>query len=87
MQTWLQKLKNKYHWTNKMRVSKAAVFVCDGNLLKTHIRVDDSNTVIIGNTQMISVELVVAGENNRLVIGEGCYIENDAPAKAAAFED
>lgn len=88
MQTWLQKLKNKYHWSNKIRVSKLSVFTCDGDLLKTHISVDGNNTVTIGNnTKMLKVEIVVAGENNRLVIGNDCYIENDAPAKAAAFED
>lgn len=88
MQTWLQKFKNRYHWTNKIKVSKEATFVCEGDLLKTHIRVDGNNTVRIGQqTTLKKVELKVVGENNRLIIGDSCYIENDVPAKAAAFED
>ncbi len=88
MQTWLQRLKNKYHWSNKIKVSKASVFICEGRLLKTHITVEGNNTVIIHNAaQLLKVEIAIAGENNHLNIGENCYIENDAPAKAAAFED
>lgn len=88
MQTWLRKLKNKYHWSNKITVSQSSTFVCNGDLVKTRISVDSSNTVSIGsNTKLIKVELIVAGEGNQLMIGNNCYIENDAPAKAAAFED
>jgi len=88
MQTWLQKVKNRYHWTNKIKVSKEATFVCEGDLSKTHIHVDANNTVRIGQqTTLKKVELKVVGENNRLIIGDACYIENDVPAKAAAFED
>jgi hypothetical protein len=88
MQTWLQKVKNRYHWSNKIKVSKQANFICEGDLLKTHIYVDANNTVHIGQqTALKKVELKVVGENNRLIIGDHCYIENDVPAKAAAFED
>ena len=88
MQTWLQKVKNRYHWTNKINVAKEATFVCEGDLLKTHIRVDANNAVRIGQQTMLKkVELKVVGENNCLIIGDACYIENDVPAKAAAFED
>ncbi len=88
MQTWLQKFKNKYHWSNKISVAKTSVFNCDAQLLKTHITVEGNNTVSIGHqTKILKAEIAVAGENNRLHIGENCYIENDAPAKAAAFED
>jgi hypothetical protein len=88
MQTWLRKLKNKYHWSNKITVSQSSTFVCNADLVKSRVSVNGNNTVSIGSqTKLIKVELSVAGENNQLIIGNDCYIENDAPAKAAAFED
>jgi hypothetical protein len=88
MQAWLQQLKNQFPCSNKIRVSKSSIFVCDGDLRKTHICIDGNNTVTIGKqTKMLKVELEITGENNRVMIGADCYFENDAPAKAAAFED
>jgi hypothetical protein len=88
MHTWLQRLKNTYHWSNKIHVASAAHFLCEGTLLKTHIRVDGNNSVTIGHhTTLAKVELTVMGENNRIKIGNACHIENDTPAKAAAFMD
>ena len=88
MNKLIQTLKNRYHWSNKIHVASAAHFLCEGTLFKTHIRIDGHNTVTIGKrTKMLKIELVVSGEDNLVRIGNDCYFENDAPAKAAAFED
>jgi hypothetical protein len=88
MRAWLRILKNKYHWFNKIRVSKSSVFICKGDLFKTHILIHGSNSIIIGeNTHIAKIEMKIAGEGNRLTIGHNCYIENDLEAKPAPFED
>jgi len=88
MQAWLRQLKNKYRWPNKIRVSRSSVFICAGDLFKTHIRIHGRNSLIIGeNTHIAKIDIKITGEDNRLTIGHSCYIENDLEAKPAPFED
>lgn len=88
MKTWLRYLKNKYHWFNKIRVSKTSTFVCEGDLIHAYIEINDNNTVIMGqDMQLINFAIIVNGEDNQVTLGADCHIEDNWTVKPGHLND
>jgi S-adenosylhomocysteine hydrolase len=79
MRKLMRKLKNRYHWSNKIKVSASSVFTCDGELMKTTTHViGRDNIVVIGyETCITGAAIVVDGDGNQIMFGDNCHIQNN----------
>lgn len=78
MRELIRRLKNKYHWSNKFKISPSSVFVCSGDVMKTAVRVSGENNVVtLGyNTRTINAMIIIDGDDNQVTLGDTCYIYN-----------
>jgi hypothetical protein len=78
MHKFIRQLKNKYHWSNKLKISSSSVFVCNGDVRKTVVRVHGENNVLtLGyNTRIINTTIAIDGDNNQVTLGDTCYVRS-----------
>jgi len=78
MHELIRKLKNKYHWSNKLKISPSSVFVCNGAIMKTAVRVrGETNVVTLGyDTRTVNAIIVIDGDDNQVILGDNCHVQN-----------
>ena len=74
LEVFLDKMKNYYHWSNKIEVAKESVFQCAGYILRTRIAIQgvDNSLNISENARILNYDIVIKGSGNSLEIESDC---------------
>ncbi|MBD2603568.1 hypothetical protein H6G81_03245 [Scytonema hofmannii FACHB-248] len=71
---FLDRMKNYYHWSNKIEVAKESVFHCAGYILRTRIVIPkvDNSLNIAENAKILNYDIVIKGSGNSIEFQSDC---------------